>query len=66
MKIVGRKTLRTDLEMRQTVCPGRANRLPFGGDRKETICVGTDCNACHGVRGQLQDDEQLYYCGFCN
>jgi hypothetical protein len=52
--------------MRQTVCPWRADRLPFGGDRKETRCVGTDCNACWGVHGQQEDGAVLHYCARCN
>lgn len=66
MKIVGKKTLRTDLEMRETACPWRADRLPFGGNRAETRCVGTDCNACHGVAGQQADGGVLYHCARCN
>ena len=66
MKHAGRRTLRTELEMRQTVCPWRADRLPFGGDRAETRCIGTDCNTCWGVAGQTADGEVLHYCARCN
>lgn len=71
-KHIGRRTLRTDLEMRQTLCPWRADRLPFLDqqavvhERNRMRCSGTDCNACWGVAGQQADGEVLYYCARCN
>ena len=65
MKVVGKVTLRSDIEMRETACPFKSDRNPFGGERKETRCGGTDCNACWGVAGQQTDGNTLYYCARC-
>lgn len=70
-KFIGRRTLRTDLEMRQTICPWRADRLPFigettGSELERMKCSGMDCNTCWGVAGQQADGEVLYYCARCN